>query len=101
VAVSQLRHIIHVQCPACRWPKAVLAYENPLKRCFFCPHCQNVWDTMGTAVEQRARVRRPTGEHRKEHKVLLKKKPFDKTEHAEYRVRRRKPSDDLRDRRRK
>jgi hypothetical protein len=28
---------------------------------------------MGTAVEERARVRQRTGEHRKERKILLKK----------------------------
>jgi hypothetical protein len=47
--VSQVRHVIHVDCPACRWTKAVLAYENLLKRCFLCPHCQHMWDTAETA----------------------------------------------------
>jgi hypothetical protein len=100
VAVSRIRHITHVQCPACRWPKAVLAYETPPKRCFLCPHCQNVWDTTGTGFEEHARLLQRTAELRKAHEIP-KKKPFDQIEHAEQKVRLRKHLDDLRDRRRK
>lgn len=99
MAVARLQHIIHVECPACRWSKAVLAYETPPKRCFLCPHCQHVWDTTGTAVEEHGRLLQRTAELRKEHDIL-KKKPFDKTEHAEHKVRLRKHLDNLRDRRR-
>ena len=99
MASSQLQRVICVECPACHWAKAVLAYENPQKRCFFCPHCQFLWDTTETAHEERARLAARTTELRKEHEIL-KKKPFDKAEHAEHKARLRKHLEDLRSRRR-
>ena len=99
MAVARLQRVIHVECPACHWAKAVLAYENGQKRCFFCPPCQHVWDTTETAPEERARLTLRTTELRKEHEIL-KKKPFDRVLHAEYKARLRQHLDDLRDRRR-
>ncbi len=64
MAVARLQGVIHVECPACHWTKAVLAYENSRTRCFLCPHCQHVWDTIEPAHEQRALLK-------------PKKKPFD------------------------
>ncbi len=99
MAVSPLQRVIHVECPACHWTKAVLAYENPRTRCFFCPHCQHVWDTTETAHEERARLTQRHTELREEHE-MLKKKPFDQAEHTEHKARLRKHLDDLRSRRR-
>jgi hypothetical protein len=57
----RLQRVIHVECPACHWTKAVLAYKQSRTRCFFCPHCQHVWDTTETAREVRSRLNhRPT-----------------------------------------
>ena len=69
MAVSQLRRVIHAECPACHWTKAVLAYEHSGKRCFFCPHCQHVWDTTETARQVGSRLNHRTTELSREHEV--------------------------------
>ena len=57
----RLQRVIRVECPACHWTKAVLAYKESRTRCFFCPHCQHVWDTTETAREVRCPLNhRPT-----------------------------------------
>jgi len=60
MAVAQLRRVTYVECPACHWTKAVLAYENPRQRCVFCPCCELLWDTTNTAREVRADLNHPT-----------------------------------------
>jgi hypothetical protein len=69
VAVSQLRRVTYIECPACHRTKAVLADTNSPKRCFSCPHCQHLWDTAETAHEERSRVNHRTTELRKEPEV--------------------------------
>jgi len=32
-----------IECPQCRSPKAMLAYEHPW--CYLCPQCEHVWAT--------------------------------------------------------
>ncbi len=55
MAVARLvQRVIHVECPACHWTKAVLAYKQLRTRRFFCPRCQHVWDTTETAREVRS-----------------------------------------------
>lgn len=77
----------------------MLAYENPQNRCFLCPRCQHLWDTMETAREEHERLKRRTAELREEHDIL-RKKPFDQAEHTEHKARLRQHVDDLRNRRR-
>jgi len=48
VAVPPRKPALHVECPACHWTKATLAYENTWRQCFFCPHCQHLWDISRT-----------------------------------------------------
>ena len=70
MADARSQRVIHVECPACHWTKAVLAYENAQKRCFLCPHCQHVWDTTETASAERARLARRTTELGDRHDIL-------------------------------
>jgi hypothetical protein len=98
--MSPRQRIIYVECPACRWPKAVLAYEKPRKRCFLCPRCQHLWDTAETADEEYARLKHRQRALREEHEVL-RMKPFDQAEHTEHKDRLRKHLEDLRSRRRR
>ena len=100
MAVARFQRVIHVECPACHWPKAVLAYENSRTRCFLCPHCQFLWDTTETAHEESARLTRRTTDLHKEHGTL-KNRPFDQAEHAEHKTRLQKHLRDLESRRRK
>jgi hypothetical protein len=58
MAVARLTGVLHVECPAYHWTKAVLAYKQSRTRCFFCPHCQHVWDTTDTARKVRSRLNR-------------------------------------------
>ena len=71
MAVSQLRRVISVECPACHRTKAVLADKNSSKRSFSCPHCQHVWDTTEIAHEERVRINHGTTELRQEHRVSV------------------------------
>jgi hypothetical protein len=80
--------VVFVDCPACHWTKAVLAYENSRKRVFLCPHCQFLWDTTETTHKERASLAGRTTELRDEHEVL-KKNPFAPAKH-EHLVRLRK-----------
>jgi len=69
MAVARLRQVIHVECAACHWTKAVLAYKQWRTRCFFCPHCQHVWDTTETARKVRSRLNHSPTEFRQEPEV--------------------------------
>jgi hypothetical protein len=101
VSISQRRQVIFVDCPICRWAKAVFAYEKkPGERCFLCPHCQHVWDVRETRQQEHARLLLRTRELREEHD-FLKKKPFDQAEHTEHKARLRKHLVDLRGRQRR
>ena len=62
--LTRLPRVIHAECPACHWTKAVLAYTQLRTRCFFCPHCQHVWDTSQPAPGERASLNRSTLELR-------------------------------------
>jgi endogenous inhibitor of DNA gyrase (YacG/DUF329 family) len=70
MAVARRQRVIHAECPTCHWIKAVLAHEDPRKRCFLCPHCQHVWDTTETARDEHARLQHRTKELREEHEML-------------------------------
>jgi hypothetical protein len=66
MAVARLQRVIHVECPACHWTKAVLAYKQSRTRCCFCPHCQHVSDTTEIAREVRSRLNHRPTESRQE-----------------------------------
>ena len=89
---------LFVDCPACRWIKAVLAYENSRKRVFLCPRCHFLWDTTQTAREERASLSRRTTELLEEHEIL-NKEPFDQAERVDHETRLRKRRRDLEHRR--
>ena|SRR6266851_5700965 len=96
----RLQRVIHVECPACHWTKAVLAYKNSRTRCFLCPHCQHVWDTTETAHQEHVRLQQRTKELHEEHE-LLKKKRFNQAEHTEHKARLREHLEDLQAQRRR
>jgi hypothetical protein len=74
--MSSAQPVVCVDCPACRWPKAVLAYENSRKQVYLCPHCQFLWDTRETDYEERASLARRQTQLRETHKPL-ERKHFD------------------------
>jgi transposase-like protein len=71
--MSSPQLVVCVDCPACRWPKAVLAYENSRKQVFLCPHCQFLWDTTERDYEERASLARRRTKLRETHGHLEKK----------------------------
>lgn len=99
MTVSHHREVTYVECPTCHWGKAVLAYEDSRKRCFLCPHCSHVWDTKETVYKERTRLKRRTAELCQEYEVL-KTKPFNQTEYADYKARLQTHLNDLQGRRR-
>ena len=36
--------MMHLECPTCRWQKAVLVFEQESVGTAFCPHCQHMWE---------------------------------------------------------
>jgi Zn-finger nucleic acid-binding protein len=40
---------MHLECPSCRWLKAVLASEQHGVGTAYCPHCQHLWRFAGPA----------------------------------------------------
>lgn len=53
-----------VECPACHSPNAMLWYEQPLTRCYFCRECQHHWDVSSDRVPSSdVRIARTGGSH--------------------------------------
>jgi len=42
MAIPERAPVFDVECPECRFPKAILTDEHPW--CYFCPECEHVWD---------------------------------------------------------
>ena len=43
IGVAVPQPVAHVDCPACRSAGAMLAFENPWRRVFFCLDCRHLW----------------------------------------------------------
>ena len=46
--------VVHVTCPACKSPKALIAATHFGLQMCFCPTCEHAWDCKRTVTDGRA-----------------------------------------------